>query len=161
MSGALILFQLTGILNVKIFCFLFPFVIAIFYIIEFNKTSDQMKIVSLKRCFIFGLAIYFIVTVATILFYVLQFGTLESKGFWIDGFTREASGRIAALINAYLCAILVWQFIIKFSQISDGEIFITANIAHRGPQILKSNLTIGLNTLVILATFPISKIILI
>lgn len=161
MSGALILFQLTEILNVKIFCFLFPFIVAISYIIEFNRTSDPIKIVSLKICFISGLTIYFIVSVASIFFYVLQFGTLESKGFWIDGFTREASGRIAALINAYLCAILILQFIVKSAQISDGGILRIFNGVHRGSQKLKFNLTIGLNILVILAAHLISEIILI
>jgi len=34
---------------------------------------------------------------------------MEFDDFWLDGFTREASGRVAALINAFLFLFAVWK----------------------------------------------------
>lgn len=62
-----------------------------------------------KRIPLISTLAYVLITGFSIFFYALKFGDIESDGFWLDGFTREASGRVAALINAIFFLFAVWK----------------------------------------------------
>ena len=65
----------------------------------------------LKRVLVTTITIFYLVAISSISFYALKFGVPESKGYWIDGFTREIVGRLSPLVTSLSLGflIVVWS----------------------------------------------------
>ena len=156
-TAIIFVFQLTNLLDNYVLGLIYLSTLSIAYLTFLSKMGSYSYLVSLKSCLVTGLIVYFGVTALTIFYYAIRYNSIESAGFWIDGFTREASGRIASLINAFLMSIFIWQMYLALNKRCSGHL--PSKLNKDDLQLYKFQyiFTIPLSFLLVAAAFPISN----
>lgn len=155
-SSVVFIFQFTNIMNKFFLGLSYLGIMTFVYLILCSKPSTTVHLTFFKNGIAVSLLIYFGITAMTIFYYARRYNKIDSAGFWVDSFSREASGRIASLIGAIVVFNLLWTLYPKTKQISNGFFSEKSKpylnrLAHVSPTI-----TIGLTIAVIAAAFPMS-----
>lgn len=120
-SSVIFVFQFTNIMNNFLLGLIYLGIITVAYLILFSKPSTTVQLTFFQRGFTMSLLFYFGITAITIFYYARRYNSIESAGFWVDGFSREASGRIAPLIGGIITFVLLWRVYIATEKTSKGR----------------------------------------